>query len=107
MKDLKLKRKQFRCMRLVYPMAFLCLFSSPSWAIDSSAMAHGVEQSKGIVVKGTVIDEDNLPVIGANIMVKGTSLGTITDMDGNFTLTVPYEDAVLTVSFIGYTRWRN
>lgn len=103
MKDLKLKRKQFRCMRLVYPMAFLCLFSSPSWAIDSSAMAHGVEQSKGIVVKGTVIDEDNLPVIGANIMVKGTSLGTITDMDGNFTLTVPYEDAVLTVSFIGYT----
>ena len=47
MKDLKLKRKQFRCMRLVYPMAFLCLFSSPSWAIDSSAMAHGVEQSKG------------------------------------------------------------
>ena len=36
-------------------------------------------------------------------MVKGTSLGTITDMDGNFTLTVPYEDAVLTVSFIGYT----
>ena len=51
MKDAKLKGKQFRCIRLVYPMAFLCLFSSPSWAIESSAMAHGVEQSKGIVVK--------------------------------------------------------
>lgn len=51
MKDVKLKGKQIRCMRLVYPMAFLCLFSSPGWAIESSAMAHGVEQSKGIVVK--------------------------------------------------------
>lgn len=51
MKDVKLKGNQFRCMRLVYPMAFLCLFSSPSWAIESSAISNGVEQSKGIVVK--------------------------------------------------------
>lgn len=103
MKDVKLKGKSFRCIRLVYPMAFLCLFSLPVGAIESSSAFNGIEQSKGIVVKGTVVDEEKLPVIGANIMVKGTNLGTITDMDGNFTLTVPYEDAVLTVSFIGYT----
>ena len=103
MKDVKFRGEQFRCMRLVYPMAFLCLLSSPSWAAENPALSIGVEQSKGIQVKGTVLDEDKLPIIGANIMVKGTSLGTITDMDGNFVLTVPYEDAVLTVSFIGYT----
>lgn len=103
MKNVKLKGKQFRHMHWVYPMAFLCLFSSPSWAAESLVSPSGAEQSKGILVKGTVFDEDKLPIIGANIMVKGTSLGTITDMDGNFNLTVPYEDAVLTVSFIGYT----
>ena len=61
------------------------------------------EQSKGISIKGTVLDESGLPVIGANIMVKGTNTGTITDLNGYFSLSVPYADAVLTVSFIGYT----
>ena len=91
MKDVKLRGKLSRSKHLVYPMAFLCLFSSPGWAVGSPlVMSTGIEQSKGIVVKGTVVDEEKLPVIGANIMVKGTSQGTITDMDGNFTLTVPY-----------------
>lgn len=62
-----------------------------------------IEQSKGIVVTGTVLDESGLPVIGANIMVKGMNVGTITDMDGHFSLEVPYAEASLTVSFIGYT----
>ncbi len=53
-------------------------------------------------VAGIVIgEEDNLPVIGANVTVPGSSVGTITDFDGNFELMVP-EGAVLNVSFIGY-----
>lgn len=56
-----------------------------------------------ITVKGTVMDETNFPVAGANVVLKeNTSTGTITDFDGNFTLTVPGESSVLVVSFIGF-----
>ncbi|NDV46810.1 TonB-dependent receptor [Paludibacter sp. 221] len=55
-----------------------------------------------VQVAGVVIGEDdNLPVIGANVVVKGATQGTITDFDGNFELTVP-SGSVLSVSFIGY-----
>lgn len=53
-------------------------------------------------ITGTIVDASGIPVIGANVMVKGTSNGTITDMDGRFTLDVP-KDAVLEVSYIGYS----
>lgn len=47
-------------------------------------------------------DEDGLPVVGASILVKGTTVGTVTDIDGNFTLTnVPSSARTLVVSFIG------
>lgn len=52
-------------------------------------------------ITGTVVDASGVPVIGANVMVKGTSNGTITDMDGKFTLEVS-DGAVLEVSYIGY-----
>lgn len=52
-------------------------------------------------VKGTVTDTNGDPVIGANVVIKGTSKGTITDIEGKFTLDVP-ENAVLLVSYIGY-----
>ncbi|WP_165364474.1 SusC/RagA family TonB-linked outer membrane protein [Parabacteroides goldsteinii] len=52
-------------------------------------------------IKGTVTDTNGEPVIGANIIIKGSSKGTITDVDGKFALEVP-ENAVLLVSYIGY-----
>lgn len=54
------------------------------------------------VVRGTVLDENGEPIIGANILVKGTSRGTVTDMDGKFTLSIDGRQANLTVSYIGY-----
>jgi len=55
------------------------------------------------VVKGNVIaEEDGLPVIGASIFVKNTKTGAVTDLDGNFTLTVPSNASVLVVSCLGY-----
>ena len=53
-------------------------------------------------ITGKVTDEKNEPIIGANVVVKGSTTGTITDMDGNFTLEVP-DQATLLVSYIGYT----
>ena len=58
-----------------------------------------IQQSK--TIKGRVIDANGEPVIGASILEKGTTNGTITDMDGNFQLKVN-DGAVLIVSYIGY-----
>ncbi|MGN0209015.1 MAG: SusC/RagA family TonB-linked outer membrane protein, partial [Paludibacteraceae bacterium] len=50
---------------------------------------------------GTVVDENGEPLIGVNILIKGTSTGTMTDFDGNFTLSVNDKD-VLVVSYLGF-----
>lgn len=55
-------------------------------------------------VKGIVVDSNGEPVIGASVVLKGNhSIGTITDIDGNFSLSVPNDKAVLVVSFVGMT----
>jgi len=55
-----------------------------------------------INVKGTVTDDANEPLPGVNVMVKGTTQGTVTDVHGAYSLTVPDEKAILVFSFIGY-----
>lgn len=55
-----------------------------------------------LLVRGTVIDQTGETVIGASIQLKGTTQGTITDIDGKFSLGVPDKKAVIIVSFIGY-----
>ena len=58
----------------------------------------------GITVSGSVIDNTGEPLIGASVVVKGqTSLGTVTDIDGNFRLKVPSEQSVLVFSYVGMT----
>lgn len=52
-------------------------------------------------VTGKVIDPDGEPIIGANIVVKGTTVGVITDVDGNFSIDVPDQGRLL-ISYIGY-----
>lgn len=52
-------------------------------------------------IKGTVVDAIGEPLIGVNVSVKGTTVGTITDVDGNYTLEVP-NSGTLVFSFIGY-----
>ena len=57
-----------------------------------------------VVVKGTVTDATAEPLIGASVVVKGnTSVGTVTDFDGNFQLKVPSESSVLVISYVGMT----
>lgn len=58
-------------------------------------------QQAGKKITGIVVDKSGEPVIGANVVVKGTTNGTITDVDGKFTLEVP-ENAILQLSYIGY-----
>lgn len=54
------------------------------------------------IVTGKVTDENNDPVPGANVVLKGTTIGTVTDMDGNFKIPIPSSGKILTVTFIGF-----
>ena len=56
-----------------------------------------------IKITGTVTDETKETVIGANITVKGTTIGTISDVNGKYSIEVPNQKAILVFSFIGYT----
>jgi len=57
---------------------------------------------QGLTVSGVVGDETNVPLPGVNVLVKGTTTGTVTDSDGRYSLVVPNENATLVFSFIGY-----
>lgn len=59
------------------------------------------QQAGTVTVKGTVVDAKGEPLIGVSILEKGTNNGTITDIDGNFTLSVT-EGATIEASYIGY-----
>jgi hypothetical protein len=53
-------------------------------------------------VTGKVADQAGEPLIGANVFVKGSTVGTVTDFDGNYTIVVPEGSTVLIVSYTGY-----
>ena len=74
------------------------LIEEPS---GNTKIASTREVSQDKQVKGQVRDANGEPVIGANIVEKGTTNGIISDIDGNFIISVP-EDAVLQISYIGY-----
>ena len=65
------------------------------------ALSAGVVSAQTSKGTGKVIGEDGEPVIGASIIVKGTTVGTVTDFDGNFELEVPANGKQLVISYIG------
>lgn len=65
------------------------------------AMA-SIAQAQTITVKGQVVDQDGLPLVGATVKVKDSKGGSVTDLDGNFQLEVP-SNATLVVSYVGFT----
>ena len=87
-----MKHKVVQILQLAAVTCLLTVLSGiPAWS------------QKGIVVKGTVVDADGLPVIGAGVTLKGTTTGVAAGMDGTFQITVPSEAAVIEVSALGYT----
>ena len=89
---------------LVYASSlFLFFVSGSSDVYGASYNVIESFQQKNQKVSGTVLDESGMPVIGANVMVKEIpGIGVITDLNGNFSLTIPERGKTLLVSFIGY-----
>ena len=81
--------KEKRCMRLW--TSLVCLF----FFISMQAQ---------VKVTGTVLDTQRDPLTGASVIVKGTTEGTITDIDGKFVISVPNKNSTLEISFIGYQK---
>ncbi len=83
---------------LIFILFFTGLLALPALAergISSTIQAH--------TVTGTVLDAaDGSPLPGVNISVKGTTIGTISDPDGNYSIDAPGEDAILSFSYMGY-----
>ena len=78
------------------------LIGLPSMGLNASeSTATAVVQNQTKTVTGVVNDATGISVIGANVVVKGLTIGTVTDIDGKFSLDVPH-GAVLQISYIGY-----
>jgi TonB-dependent starch-binding outer membrane protein SusC len=61
-----------------------------------------VETPQGMTITGTIVDEANVPLIGANVLEKGTTNGTVSDIDGKFSINVKNENATLVFSYLGH-----
>lgn len=99
------RKKHVRRTLLLSLLASACCFPGYAGTNDISALTQESNSIEGILQnrKITGIVKDNFgPVIGANVSIKGTTIGAITDMDGKFSLNAP-ESGMLVVSFIGYT----
>lgn len=95
-------RIKSRCLLIICSAFMLTAFSAvPIFAEDYPSVGIMKLQQSEQKITGTVVDVKNEPVIGANVLVKGTTNGVITDVDGKFVLTVP-RGAVLQISYIGY-----
>ena len=92
-------RSVFRIMTMILFFLFLGVGNTFSNVNASNAPDEQLQQGKKI--KGVVRDETGEPIIGANVIEKGTSNGLITDLDGAFSLEVK-PGSTLVISYIGY-----
>ncbi len=90
--------------RLIGSLCFLIAITGivPTASAENTADVDQAVTNQPVNIKGTVKDAVGEPIIGASITVKGTSQGTITNIDGEYSITVTDKKAVLVFSFIGY-----
>jgi hypothetical protein len=82
-------------------LAISLIYSSFGYGYESKSEGIVENQQVKITVQGKVVDSKNEPLIGVSVAVKGTSVGTLTDVDGAYSITVP-SGAALTFSYVGY-----
>lgn len=105
--NLKVKNEKIsavldECLRnsgLAYTVKDGAIAIRPVSEVKATAAA---EQTK--TISGMVVDETGEPIIGANVLVKGTTTGEITDINGNFSINTDWASVTLVVSYVGYVR---
>jgi TonB-linked SusC/RagA family outer membrane protein len=89
-------------MKLYFMHKNLNLFLLALAFVLTGNLSVAAQPAKAIVVAGTV-SENGEPLPGVNVVIKGTSIGTVTDVLGKYTITVPDRESVLLFSYVGYT----
>lgn len=87
------------CILFTASMGTIPVLAAPN---SSGNANEEVTQQLAVTINGVVVDRKGEPIIGANVMEKGTTNGTITDFDGKYALRVKSEKSVLVISYIGY-----
>lgn len=96
-----MKNLSKQCVK--YLLMSSCLTATlPVWAVQGEVPIPLEMQQSKIKINGKVMDHTNQPLPGVNIMIKGTTTGTITDIDGNYFIEVPSKNSVLTFQYIGF-----
>ena len=88
-------------LRFAVLVLALCLLQAPGILAAPAAAAQAGNAAAKHRVQGTVVDQAGAPVIGANVIVEGTTTGTTTDAKGAFSLEVPAKGRLL-ISYLGY-----
>ncbi len=100
-KSIKLK-KWLLIKRVLFTLLLASFINTATSMVYATSETPAVEQQQRKKITGTIVDVNEIPIIGANIIeVDSDGNGTVTDFDGNFTLEVA-ENAVLRVTYIGY-----
>ena len=97
-----IKTREMNCLKIA-GASLLLLCISPQFAVADGLKQDAVTimQQQNLKVSGVVTDEAGEPLIGVSVLVKGTTLGNITDLNGRFSLDVP-EGSISEISYIGY-----
>lgn len=85
-----------KCKASLYIIFLFCL------SVNAEALAVTSWQQQEIPISGTVKSTEGEPLLGVNVILKGTDVGTMTDFDGNFEISVPDSNAVLVFSYMGF-----
>lgn len=97
------KKRVFSSKVLLAVAASFFIGCPDGWAVPATPMNAVASVMQSSVVKGTVVDANDEPIIGASVVVKGnTTIGTITDLNGNFELANTPNQGVLIISYVGY-----
>lgn len=93
-----MKKKQSKTQNHSFKSLFLLLFGFVSFAFTFNAHA------QSILVNGTITDDGGMPVAGATVVIKSNpTVGTQSDFDGNYSITVPNEHTTLVFSYLGFS----
>ncbi len=96
----RIKKNAQACFFAWMLLWFAGVFAGPIAKTEASRLSPLADQ--GLEVTGTITDDNSTPIIGANVIIKGTLKGTVTDFDGRFSI-MAEEGDVLEISYVGFT----
>ncbi len=103
----KQKTPKIKALKLVWAMPVLVIllfaFAEPNYKViqpEIETVANSVQEKRDIEFSGTIVDEDGKALAGVTILIRGTSIGATSDIDGKFNLNINDTDAIL-LSYVG------